>query len=76
MPTKITAPFFATAACKAYKEDKESSRVIWNLTVPVCEVPQGLPLDPNARLANENRRTVKSRPLAKIFYGMILGFVA
>ncbi|MEH1944829.1 MAG: AIPR family protein [Nostoc sp.] len=75
MATKITAPFFATAACKAYKEDKESSRVIWNLTVPLCEVPQGLPLDPNARLANENRRTVKSmlttlaqKPEEFIFY--------
>lgn len=59
MPT-TTAPFFATAACKAYKEDKESGRVIWNLTVPVCEIPKDLPLDPNARLANEKRRTVKS----------------
>ncbi|KAB8334996.1 abortive phage infection protein [Scytonema tolypothrichoides VB-61278] len=54
------ASLFATAACKAYKEDKESGRVIWNLTVPVCQVPKDLPLDPNARLANEKRRTVKS----------------
>ncbi|WP_066425721.1 AIPR family protein [Anabaena sp. 4-3] len=75
MPTKITAPFFATAACQAYKEDKESGRVIWNLTVPVCQIPKELPLDPNARLANENRRTVKSmldtlaqKPEEFIFY--------
>ncbi|MEA5537714.1 AIPR family protein [Limnoraphis robusta Tam1] len=62
MPINITTPFFATAACKAYKEetDKESGRVIWNLTVPVCQVPKDLPLDPNARLANPKRRTVKS----------------
>lgn len=60
MATKITAPLFATTACKAYKEDKESGRVIWNLTVPVCELPKDLPLDPNARLADEKRRTVKS----------------
>jgi hypothetical protein len=63
MSINVTAPFFATAACKAYKEekpDKESSRIIWNLTVPISQVPKGLPLDPNARLANEKRRTVKS----------------
>ncbi|MFH7027216.1 MAG: AIPR family protein [Heteroscytonema crispum UTEX LB 1556] len=75
MPTKITASFFATTACKAYKEDRESGRVIWNLTVPVCQVPKDLPLDPNARLANEKRRTVKSmmdtlakKPEEFIFY--------
>ena len=78
MTISVTAPFFATAACKAYKEEKqekESGRVIWNLTVPILQVPQGLPLDPNARLANEKRRTVKSmletlaqKPEEFIFY--------
>ncbi len=59
MSIKITRPFFATVACKAHKEIIDSGRVLWNLTVPVCELPEGLPLDPNARLANEKRRTVK-----------------
>ncbi len=75
MPTKITAPFFATTACRAYKEDKASGRVIWNLTLPICQVPKDLPLDPNARLADEKRRTVKSmlatlaqKPEEFIFY--------
>ncbi|NET51163.1 MAG: abortive phage infection protein, partial [Merismopedia sp. SIO2A8] len=56
-------PFFATAACKSFQESKgknEDGRVLWNLTVPVSQVPKGLPLDPNARLANEKRSTVKS----------------
>lgn len=63
MPTTITTPFFATAACKAYKESKHDQgdgRVLWNLTVPVSQVPKDLPLDPNARLADEKRHTVKS----------------
>ncbi len=85
MSTAVKAPLFATAACKAYTEDKQSkeedkqskqtNRVIWNLTVPVSQVPRNLPLDPNARLANETRRTVKSmvktlaeKPEEFIFY--------
>lgn len=59
MSIKITRPFFATVACRAHKESMDSGRVLWNLTVPVHQLPQGLPLDPNAREANEKRRTVK-----------------
>ena len=59
MSIKITAPFFATVAWEAHKESIDSGRVLWNLTVPVHQLPEGLPLDPNARLANEKRRTVK-----------------
>lgn len=85
MPTTVKAQFFTTAACKAYTEDKQSkeedkqskqtNRVIWNLTVPVSQIPKGLPLDPNARVANEKRQTVKSmvktiaeKPEEFIFY--------
>ena len=59
MSIKITRPFFATVACRAHKESTDSGRVLWNLTVPVHQLPEGLPLDPNAREANEKRRTVK-----------------
>lgn len=58
-----TVTFFALSACKAFTENKQNqkeSRVIWNLTVPVLQLPKGIPLDPNARLANEKRPTVKN----------------
>lgn len=61
MSTTLTVTFFALAACKTFVEDKQdkTSRVIWNFTLPVTQLPKEIPLDPNARLANEKRPTVK-----------------
>jgi AIPR protein len=61
MTKSVTVTFFALNACKTFAEDKQDkdSRGIWNFTLPVTQLPKGIPLDPNARLADEKRSTVK-----------------
>lgn len=47
----------AKAACRAYVDGETE---IWNLTVPVSELPQGLPFGPNARNASLDAKPAKA----------------
>ncbi len=48
--------FTAKYACRAYVENETA---IWNLTIPVSELPKGLPYGPNARNASLNAKPAK-----------------
>lgn len=53
----------AKYACRAYQEENKATgekTAIWNLTVPVQELPQGLPYGPNARNADLGAKTAKA----------------
>lgn len=49
-----TLSFLADTACRGYVNENTA---IWNLTVPICQIPKGLPFGPNARNA-----ALKSKP--------------
>jgi len=47
----------AKTACRGYTAEETA---IWNLTVPVTELPQGLPFGPNARNASLDAKPAKA----------------
>ncbi|WP_017651850.1 AIPR family protein [Fortiea contorta] len=47
----------AKAACRAFVADETE---IWNITLPVSELPQGLPFGPNARNASLDAKPAKA----------------
>ncbi|HEY9875966.1 MAG TPA: AIPR family protein, partial [Candidatus Obscuribacterales bacterium] len=47
----------AKTACRSYTEEKTA---IWNLTVPITKLPQGLPFGPNARNASLDAKPAKA----------------
>jgi AIPR protein len=61
MSDSTSATFQSVSACKTFVENKQDreSRVIWNFTLRVVDLPKTFQLDPNARLADPKRPTVK-----------------
>lgn len=51
--------FVAKSACRVF-QDEDRGRQIWSLTLPVAELPQGLPYGPNARNADLGAKPAKA----------------
>lgn len=47
----------AKTACRGYTAEETA---IWNLTIPITELPEGLPFGPNARNANLDAKPAKA----------------